>query len=83
MLLYSTVSNILSMASLVGLAVASCEIFCEVSFRSAPVAVGLSVKLNVTAAEGVSVVSGGSIEKRELINEELEGEMGGGPRSNS
>ena len=37
----------------------------------------------MTAGEGVSVVSGGSIEKRELLNEELEGEMGDGARSNS
>ena len=74
MLLYSIVSNILSMASLVRLAVAGCERFCEVSLRSASVAVGLSVRLNVTAGEGVSIVSGGSIEKRELLNEELEGE---------
>ena len=52
------------MASLVGLAVASCEMFCAVSLRSAPVAVGLSVKLNVTAGEGVCIVSGESIKKR-------------------
>ena len=71
------------MASLAGLAVTCCEMFCGVSLRSAPVAVGLSVKLNVTAGEGVSIVSGGSIEKRELLNEELEGEMGDGARSNS
>ena len=83
MLLYSIVSNILSMASLVGLTVAGCEMFCGVSLRSAPVAVGLPVKLNMTAGEWVSIVSGGSIEKRELLNEELEGEMGDGARSNS
>ena len=40
------------MASLVGLTVAGCEMFCGVSLMSAPVAVGLSVKLNVTAGEG-------------------------------
>ena len=83
MLLYSIVSNILSMASLVGLAAAGCKTFCGVSSRSAPVAVGLSVKLNLTAGEGVSIVSGGSIQKRELINEELEEETGDGARSNS
>ena len=83
MLLYSIVSNILSMASLAGLAVTCCKMFCGVSLRSAPVAVGLPVKLNVTAGEGVSIVSGGSIEKRELLNEELKGEAGDGARSNS
>ena len=82
MLLYSIVSNILSMASLVGLTVAGCEMFCGVSLRSAPVAVGLSVKLNVTAGKGVSIVSRGSTEKRELLNEELEGETGDGGRPN-
>ena len=59
------------MASLVGLTVAGCEMFCGVSLRSAPVAVGLSVKLNVTAGKGVSIVSRGSTEKRELLNEFL------------
>ena len=57
--------------------------FCAVSLRSAPVAVGLLVQLNVTAGEGVSIVSGGNIENRELLNEELEGETGDGARSNS
>ena len=71
------------MASLVGLAVAGCEMFLGVSLRSAPVTVGLSIKLNVTAGEGVSTVSGGSIEKRTLLNEELEGGTGDGARSNS
>ena len=71
------------MASLVGLAVAGCELFCGVSLRSVPVAIGLSVKLNVTAGEGVSIVGGGSIEKKELLNEELEGDTGDGVRSNS
>ena len=83
MLLYSIVSNILSMASLLVLAVAGCEMFCGVSLRSAPVAVGLSVKLNLTAGEGVSIVSGGDIEEREFLDEELEGETGDGARSNS
>ena len=78
MLLYSIVSNILSMTSLVGLAVAGCEMFCGVSLRSAPVAVSLSVKLVLTAEEGVSIISGGSIEQGELLNEELEGETGDG-----
>ena len=71
------------MASLVGLTIAGCEMFCGVSLRSAAVAVGLSVKLNVTAEEGVSIVGGGNIENRELLNEELEGETGDGARSNS
>ena len=71
------------MASLVGLPVADCEMFCGVSLRSAPVAVGLSVKLNVIAGEGVSIAGEENIENRELLNEELEGEMGDGARSNS
>ena len=71
MLLYSITSNVLSMASLVGLAIAGCKMFCGVSLRSAS---ALSVKLNVTAGEGVSIVIEGSIEKRELLNEELDGE---------
>ena len=37
----------------------------------------------MTVREGVSIVSGGSIEKKELLNEELEGETGDGARSNS
>ena len=78
MLLYSIVSNILSMGSLVGLAVAGCERFRGVSLGSAPVSVGLSVMLNVAAGEGVSMVSGGIIEERELLNEELERETGDG-----
>ena len=71
------------MVSLVGLTVAGCEMFCGVSLRSAPVAVGLSVKLNVTAGEGFYIVSGGNIENSELLNDELEGETGDGARSNS
>ena len=71
------------MASLVGLTVAGCEMFCGVSLRSAPVAVGLSVKINVTAGEGVSIVRRGNIENKELLNEEIEGETGDGARSNS
>ena len=39
--------------------------------------------LHVAAGEGVSVVSGGSIEERELLNEELERETGDGAWSNS
>ena len=70
------------MTSLVGLAVARCDMFLGVPLKSAPVAVGLSVKLNMTAGEGVSIVSGGSIEKRELLYEELEGETGDGIQSN-
>ena len=51
------------MASLVGLAVAGCERFRGVTLRSAPVAVGLSVMLNVAVGEGDSIVSGGNIEE--------------------
>ena len=40
-------------------------------------------KLNVTAGEVASIVSGGNTENRELLNEELEGETGDGARSNS
>ena len=58
MLLYFIVSNILSMTSLVGLAVAGCQMFCGLSLRSAPVAASLSVKLVLTAEEGVSIISG-------------------------
>ena len=39
------------MASLVGLIVAGSEMFCGVSLKSASVAVGLSVKLNVIVGE--------------------------------
>ena len=60
MLLYSIASNILSMASLVGLPVAWFERFCGVSIRSVPAAVDISVMLNVAAGEGVSFVIGGS-----------------------
>ena len=59
-----------------GLAVADFKMFRGVSIKSAPVAVGLSVMLNVAAGEGVSIVSGGSIEERELSNEELDRENG-------
>ena len=64
------------MASLVGLAVAGCERFRGVSIRSVPVTVGLSVILNVAAGERVSTVTEGSIEERELLNEELDRETG-------
>ena len=57
--------------------------FCGVSLKSVAVAVGLSVKLNVTAGERVSIIGGGNIENKELLNEELEGETGDGARSNS
>ena len=43
---------------------------------SVPVAVGPSVMLNVAVGEGVSIVSGGSIEERELLNKELNRETG-------
>ena len=66
------------MASSVGLAVSYCERFRGVFLRSAQITVGLSFRLNVTAGEGVSIVSRESIEKRELLNEELEGETGDG-----
>ena len=78
MLLYSIVSNILSVASLVGLAVAGCERFRGMSTESVPVAVGLSVMLNVAAGEGVSIVSGGNNKERELLNEKLDRETGAG-----
>ena len=71
------------MASLVGLAVAGCERFRGVSIRSVPVAVGLSVILNVAAGERVSTVTEGSIEERELLNEELDRETGDWAWSNS
>ena len=61
-----------------GLAVAGCKRFRDVSLKSALVTVGLSVMLNVAAVEGFSIVSGGSIEERELLNEELERETGDG-----
>ena len=41
-----------------------------------PVAIDLSVILNVAAGERVSIVSGGSIAERELLNEELDRETG-------
>ena len=41
------------------------------------------VMLNVPAGEGVSTVSGGSTEERELLNEELDRETGDGAWSNS
>ena len=50
---------------------------------SVSVAIGLSVMLNVAAGEGISTVRGGSIEERELLNEELERETGDGAWSNS
>ena len=78
MLIYSVVSNILSMASFLGLAVGVCERLRGVSIRIVQVAVGLSVILNVPAGEGVSTVSGGSTEERELLNEELDRETGDG-----
>ena len=48
------------------------------SLRSAPIAVGLSVMLNVAAGEGVSIVSGGNNKERELLNEKLDRETGAG-----
>ena len=70
MLLYFIVSKILTRTSLVGLAVGWSERFRLVSMRSVPVAVGLSVMLNATAVKVVSIVKGGNIEERELLNEE-------------
>ena len=64
------------MVSLVGLAVVGCERFRGVSIKGVPVAVGLLVMLNVAAGEGVSIVSEGSIEERELLNEKLDRETG-------
>ena len=60
------VSNILSMASLVGIAAVGCKRFCGLSIRSTPATVDLSVMLNLAAGEGISIVSGESIEEREL-----------------
>ena len=62
MLFYSIISNILSMTSLVELAVARFERFRGASLRSSPVAVGLPVMLIVAAGEGVSIVRGESID---------------------
>ena len=76
MLLCCIVSIVLSMASLVGLAVAGCERFCGASTRSALVAVDLSVMLNVAAGEEVPIVSGGSIDEGELLNKELNRKTG-------
>ena len=76
MLLHSIVPNKLSMASLVGLAVAGCERFRGLTTRSVSVAIGLSVMLNVAAREGVSIVSIRSIEERKLLNKELDRETG-------
>ena len=53
-----------------GFAVAGYENFRGVSTRIVPVVVCLSVTLYVAAGEGVSIVSGGSTEERELLNEE-------------
>ena len=64
------------MVSLVGLPVAECERFRGVSIRSVPVAVGFSVMLHVAVGEGVSIVSGESIEESELLKEELDRETG-------
>ena len=83
MLLYSIVSNILSMASLVGLAVAWSEKFRGVSIKSVPTAIVLSVNLNVAIREGVFIGSGRSIEERELLNDKLDRKTGDGARSNS
>ena len=83
MLLYSFISKILSMALLVGLAVGGCERFCGVSIRYVLVAVDPSVMLNVAAGEGFSIVSVGSIEEKEFLNEKLDKEKGDGAWSNS
>ena len=64
------------MASLRVLPVAGCEKFRGVSIRSVPLAVGLSAMLNVAAGEGVSIVKGGNVKERELLNEELDRETG-------
>ena len=58
--------------------VTCCERFRGMSLRSAQVALGVSVMLNVAAGEGVSIASGRSIEERELLNEELERETADG-----
>ena len=64
------------MALLVGLEVAGCERFHGVSIRSVPVVADLSVMLKVAAGERVSIASRGSIDDRELLNEELDRETG-------
>ena len=76
MLLYSIVCNIFSMTSFVGLADAGYKRLCELSIRSVTVSVGFSVMLNVADREDVSIVNEGSIEERELLNEEFDREMG-------
>ena len=82
-LLYSIVSSILPTASLVGLAVVGCKRFRGVSTRSVPVVVGLSVMLNLEAGQGLSIVSGESMDEGELLNEELDRETGDRAWSNS
>ena len=64
------------MASLGVLPGPGCEKFRGVSIRSVPLAVGLSAMLNVAAGEGVSIVKGGNVKERELLNEELDRETG-------
>ena len=64
------------MTSFVGLADAEYKRLCEVSIRSVTVSVGFSVMLNVADREDVSIVNEGSIEERELLNEEFDREMG-------
>ena len=83
MLLHSIVSDILSMASLVGLSVAWSEKFRGVSIRSVPTMVVFPVKLNVAVREAVFIGSGRSIEERELLNDKLDRNTGDGARSNS
>ena len=71
------ISNVaVVMSSLIGLAVVVCKRYRVVSSRSVPVAVGLSLMLHVAAGERVSILSGGSIEERKLLNEELDRETG-------
>ena len=58
-----------------GLTVPRCERFRGVYVRSVAVVAGVSVMLNVSAGEGVSIVCG-STEEKELLNEGLDREKG-------
>ena len=59
------------LVQILGFTVAGRKMFCGVSLKSVAVAIGLSVKLNVTGGERVSIIGGGNIENKELLNEEL------------
>ena len=57
--------------------------FCDVFARNVPVAVGLSVMSKAAAGERVSLVNGGNIRERELLNKESDRETGDQAMSNS